>query len=99
MLWWIGTVLGAPIFWPLFSDRLVACRSERSQCRSGTSRPVQGFDYSIIRRGRDRRDETRQDKTPVCCAVLDDAEGTVPDGKGEERSGAAGSRKEWWDGG
>lgn len=63
VLWWIGTVLGAPIFWPLFSDRLVACRSERSQCRSGTSRPVQGFDYSIIRRGRDRRDETRRDRT------------------------------------
>lgn len=34
---------GAPIFWPLFSDRLAACRSERSQCRSGTAGRPQGF--------------------------------------------------------
>lgn len=57
------------------------------------SRPVQGFDYSIIRRGRDRRDETRR---RLLCLLA--AKRYCTRRQGEERSGG-GRGREWWDGG
>lgn len=77
---------GAPIFWPLFSDRLAACRSERSQCRSGTAgRPRV---LSIIQLlGAAATDETRQDRTVRRLLCVLAVKSTVPDGKAEERSG------------
>lgn len=95
VLWWIGTVLGPRSFGPfsLIGWRLAGV----SAVNAGQGQQA-GPGFSIIQLlGATATDQTRQDKTPF--AVRARCKKVLSQTAREERSGAAGNGKEWWDGG
>lgn len=89
VLWWIGTVLGPRSFGPFsLIGWWLAGMSAVNAGQGQQASPGFGFlDYSIIRRARDRQDETGR----LLCVCSLQQKVLVPDGK--DRSGAAGERK------
>lgn len=88
-----GTALGPRSFGPfsLIGWLPAGCRAQSMQVRD--ARPVTqalvGLNYSIIRRARDRQDETRdRTMTPLPAGRAScNKQGTVPERQGQERSG------------
>lgn len=76
---------GAPIFWPLFSDRLAACRMSAVNAGQGQQA---GPGFSIIQLlGAAATDKTRQDRTPFAVRARCKRYCTRRQGRGAERRG------------